>query len=600
MTCSKNILSDVFGFQKFRHGQEEIIDYLIGGKNLLAVMPTGAGKSICYQIPALLFKNQTIIISPLVALMNDQVLSLKDLGINADRTHSQMSEFDRVKVWKNFISKKLKILYVSPEFLMQKTVILSLIKLKISMFVIDEAHCISKWGSDFRKEYEQLKELKNLFPKSIISAFTATADYETRIDINKKLTGGKGKIFLHGFSRPNLTLAVEQKYDWKKQLIHFLKNKNNQSGIVYCLSRKQTENCSSFLSKNGFNALPFHAGLESKIKRITQDRFMTEENLIICATIAFGMGIDKSNVRFVVHINLPGSMEAFYQEIGRAGRDGKESDTLLIFGYDDLFQRRRFIDQSDADNGFKIKEHKRLDSLMAYCDSFGCRKQTLLSYFDENSELCGKCDNCLDPPILIEGTEYAQMVLSAIYRTGQYFGTNHIIDVLKGVNNEKIKRKGHDKIKTFGVGVKKTKEFWKNFIRQLVSSNFIKISIQKFGGLEITKTGEKVLKGEDEYFYRKILDHISLKNKVKSRANTNFEISSSKKEFLLSLKSLRLKLAKKKKIPAYIIFPDRTLNEMVVKKPKNFKEFSLLNGVGPKKVQKYGNAFLEVIKIFTN
>ena len=589
-------LEDVFGYRSFRAGQEEVINHLMNKKKLLAVMPTGAGKSICYQLPALLFKNQTIVVSPLVALMDDQVAGLKDLGVKAERVHSGMQESDRIQIWNEFRNKKIKILYISPESLMRNEILNALKPLNISMFVVDEAHCISKWGSDFRREYELLKELQNHFPEAVISAFTATADEETRIDINNKLTNGEGKIFLYGFNRPNLSLAVQQKTNnWKIQLYEFLENRRNQSGIVYCLSQKLTEQCAEFLESKGFNAYPFHAGLDPKIKIDTQDKFMTDENVIVCATIAFGMGIDKADVRFVAHISLPGSMEAFYQEIGRAGRDGLESDTLLIFGLQDLFQRKRFIDMSDADDSFKIKEHKRLDSLMAYCDSATCRRQTLLSYFRENCDPCGKCDNCLNPSQMIEGTEYAQMVLSAIYRTGQYFGSMHIVDVLRGVENNKVIAKRHNRIKTFGVGRTNTSDFWKTFIRQMVSANYLNINIQRYGALQITQKGEKVLKGVEDYFYRKIEFDKPIKNKKKRAEVIDSEMLNDEKELFLALKSKRIELARRRRVPAYIIFPDATLHQMLIHKPQSLEAMGKLNGVGSKKLEKYGESFISVI-----
>ena len=559
-------------------------------------MPTGAGKSLCFQLPALLFENQTIVVSPLVALMDDQVIGLKDLGINAERVHSGMAESKRNQVWEDFKNKTIKILYISPESLMRKEMICALKPLNISMFVVDEAHCISKWGSDFRREYELLKELQNHFPEAIISAFTATADEETRADINNKLTNGKGKIFLYGFNRPNLSLAVQQKTNnWKAQLLEFLVNRKNESGIVYCLSQKLTEQCAEFLKSEGFNAYPFHAGLDTQVKIDTQDKFMTEDNVVVCATIAFGMGIDKADVRYVAHISLPSSMEAFYQEIGRAGRDGLEADTLLIFGLQDLFQRKRFIDMSDAHDDFKIKEHKRLDALIAYCDSATCRRQTLLSYFKETCEPCGKCDNCLNPPLMIDGTEFAQMVLSAIYRTGQFFGSGHIVDVLRGVNSDKVKAKGHDKIKTFGVGRTATGDFWKIFIRQMVSANYLLINIQRYGALQITQKGETILRGEEEYFYRKIEFNTPIEVKRIKPATIDTDTLDNEKELFSALKSKRMELARRRRVPAYIIFPDSTLHEMLLHKPQTLEEMGRLNGVGPQKLEKYGLEFLEVI-----
>ncbi len=592
-------LRDVFGYTSFRPGQEEVINHLIQKKKLLAVMPTGAGKSLCYQLPALHFENQTIVVSPLVALMDDQVISLKELGVKAERVHSGMAESKRNQIWEEFKNKEIKILYMSPESLMRDEVLNALKPLNISMFVVDEAHCISKWGSDFRREYELLKELQNHFPEAIISAFTATADEETRADINDKLTNGEGKTFLYGFNRPNLSLSVEQKTkNWKIQLFEFLMNRKNQSGIVYCLSQKLTEQCAEFLRSEGFNAYPFHAGLDAQLKIDIQNKFMTEDNVVVCATIAFGMGIDKADVRYVAHISLPSSVEAFYQEIGRAGRDGLESDTLLIFGLQDLFQRKRFIDMSDADNSFKIKEHKRLDALIAYCDSASCRRQTLLSYFKEACEPCGKCDNCLNPPQMIEGTEYAQMVLSAIYRTGQYFGSVHIVDVLRGISNDKVKAKGHDKIKTFGVGQTVSADFWKIFIRQMVSANYLYINIQRYGALQITVNGEKVLKGEKEYFYRKIELNQSIKEKRIKAETIDADTLYDEKELFSALKSKRMELARERRVPAYIIFPDATLHQMLLHKPQTIEEMGNLNGVGPQKLKNYGEVFLKVIKEF--
>ena len=591
-------LSDVWGYSSFRPGQEEVVDHLMQKKKLLAVMPTGAGKSLCYQLPALLFENQTIVVSPLIALMDDQVIGLADLGVNAERIHSGMPESNRENIWQKFRNKQIKILYISPETLMRNEIINALKPLNIEMFVVDEAHCISKWGSDFRREYELLKELQNHFPKAIISAFTATADEETRADINNKLTNGTGKIFLYGFNRPNLSLAVQQKTNnWKSQLNEFLENRQNQSGIIYCLSQKLTELCAEFLQSKGFNAYPFHAGLDSQVKIDTQDEFMTEDNVVVCATIAFGMGIDKADVRYVVHISLPSSIEAFYQEIGRAGRDGLESSTLLIFGLQDLFQRKRFIDMSNANDSFKIKEHKRLDSLIAYCDSATCRRQTLLSYFKETCEPCGKCDNCLSPPQMIEGTEYAQMALSAIYRTGQYFGSGHIVDVLRGIESNKVMVKGHNKIKTFGVGHSASADFWKTFIRQMVSANYLFINIQRYGALQITSDGEKVLKGEEEYFYRKIEFNKPIKEKKSKTNSIDTEILDEEKELFSALKSKRMELARKKRVPAYIIFPDATLHQMLLHKPQTLDEMGKLNGIGPNKLEKYGKDFLEIIKV---
>ena len=387
------ILNDVFGYNSFRSGQEEIINNLLDKNNILAVMPTGAGKSLCYQIPALIFSRGTIVVSPLVALMDDQILSLKENGVAADRIHSHISEELNKKTLDNFKKGKIKILYLSPENLMSEKTLNELSDTDVAMFAIDEAHCISKWGVSFRPQYEELSQLSKIYPDSIIAGFTATADKNTREDIIKKLTNYNSKIFIQGFDRPNLSLAVEQKDDWKKQILIFLENKNGESGIIYCLSRKQTEDVSLFLNKNNYNAIPYHAGQDSNTRKSNQEIFMNDRGVIIVATIAFGMGINKSNVRFVAHLSLPSSIEAYYQEIGRAGRDGNPAETLLLYGLNDLFQRRRFIENDGDDIQHKLRENKRLDSLLAYCETPICRKKSLLSYFDEKVEDCNNCDN---------------------------------------------------------------------------------------------------------------------------------------------------------------------------------------------------------------
>ena len=588
------ILNDVFGYNSFRSGQEEIINTILDKKNILAVMPTGAGKSLCYQIPALMFSRGTIVVSPLVALMDDQILALKENGVAAERIHSHRSEELNKETLINFKKGKIKILYLSPENLMSEKTLNELSDTDIAMFAIDEAHCISKWGVSFRPQYEELSKLYKIYPDTIIAGFTATADKNTREDIVKKLSNYNSKIFIQGFDRPNLSLAVDQKDDWKKQILIFLENKNGESGIIYCLSRKQTEDVSLFLNKNNYNTLPYHAGQDSNKRKTNQEIFMNNKGVIIVATIAFGMGINKSNVRFVAHLSLPSSIEAYYQEIGRAGRDGNPAETLLLYGLNDLFQRRRFIENDGDDIQHKLRENKRLDSLLAYCETPICRKKALLSYFDEKVENCNNCDNCLNPPKMLDGTKLAQMVLSAIYRTGQFFGAVHIINILLGNITEKIVEKKHDKIKTFGVGNNYKKDFWQGFIRQLISSGHIIINIKKFGCLQITQSGLKILKDEEYFNYKEIIlkaKKNSKNNKIKEIAN----IDDDDLKILTSLKELRLNIAREKSIPAFVIFTDSSLIEMAKIKPENLQEMIKINGVGPSKLKKYGTSFLEVI-----
>ena len=590
------ILNNVFGYNSFRSGQEEIINTLLDKKNILAVMPTGAGKSICYQIPALLFDRGTIVVSPLVALMDDQILALKELGISAERIHSHLSQEKNEKTMQEFKNGNIKILYLSPENLMSDKTLYVLKDTDISMFAIDEAHCISKWGVSFRPQYEELSKLHQIYPDAIIAGFTATADKNTREDIVNKLSNYNSKIFVQGFDRPNLSLAVEQKDNWKKQILNFLENKNNDSGIIYCLSRKQTEDVASFLNENDYTAIPYHAGQENYLRKTNQNKFMNEDGIIIVATIAFGMGIDKSNVRFVAHISLPSSIEAYYQEIGRAGRDGNPSETLLLYGLNDLFQRRRFIEGDGDDSQHKLRENKRLDNLLAYCETPICRKKALLSYFDEDTENCNNCDNCIRPPKMLDGTELAQMALSAIYRSGQTFGTVHILNILLGDKTSKIVERGHDKIKTFGIGSNYKKEFWQGFIRQLISSGHIFINIKKFGCLQITKTGLQILKNELYFNYKDIQINSSKKIKNKKVKITD-DINNSDLELLMSLKTLRLEISISLSVPAFVIFPDTSLMEMAKIKPKDKVEFAKINGVGPSKLEKYSDKFISVINL---
>ena len=589
------ILNDVFGYNSFRSGQEEIINSILDKKNILAVMPTGAGKSLCYQIPALIFSRGTIVVSPLVALMDDQILALKENGIAADRIHSHRSEELNKETLNNFKTGKIKILYLSPENLMSEKTLNQLSNTDIDMFAIDEAHCISKWGVSFRPQYEELSRLSKIYPDAVIAGFTATADKDTREDIIHKLSNYNSKIFVQGFDRPNLSLAVEQKDDWKKQILIFLENKINESGIIYCLSRKQTEDVSEFLNKKNYRAIPYHAGQESNVRKKNQEIFMNDNGVIMVATIAFGMGIDKSNIRFVAHLSLPSSIESYYQEIGRAGRDGNPAETLLLYGLNDLFQRRRFIESDGDDYQHKLRENKRLDSLLAYCETPICRKKALLSYFDEHVEDCNNCDNCFNPPKMLDGTKLAQMVLSAIYRSGQIFGAVHIINILLGNKTDKIIEKKHDKIKTFGIGNNYKKDFWQGFIRQLISSGHLIINIKKFGCLQITKSGLEVLK-DDKYFnYKEIIFKAPKTSKKNKNTKEVLNIDNNDLQILTSLKELRLNIAREKSIPAFVIFPDSSLIEMAKIKPQNLQEMIKINGVGPSKLKKYGTSFLEVI-----
>ena len=586
-------LKQYFGFSDFRPGQKEIVQALLANKNLLSVMPTGAGKSICYQLPAMLSDYKTIIVSPLVSLMDDQVASLKSNKLPAEKIHSNCTFEENGAAWRSFSQGEAKILYVSPERLMTDRMLASLNGLGIGMFVIDEAHCISKWGAGFRPDYNDLSRLQYLFPSAVIAAFTATADEATRNDIVENLTSGNASIFVRGFDRPNLSLTVLQKTNWKQRLLEFLHSKRRESGIIYCLSRKNTETVAAYLSENGFNALPYHAGQDATVRRNSQGRFMTEEGLIMVATIAFGMGIDKPDIRFVVHANLPSSMEAFYQEIGRAGRDGASAETIIFYGLDDLFKRRRMIIQGEGDEQYKLREHKRLDTLVAYCEAATCRRKVLLTYFDDVYVECGNCDNCLNPPTLIDGTELAQMALSVISTTGEYFGTVHIVNVVRGTLTEKVLQRRHNELSNFGVGKERPKEFWQALIRQLLAAGHISVDIQRYGALRISDTGRKILSGDTVFNY-KIINSKSLLPSGKSQKSLP-KIIGVNEELLAKLKVKRLDIAREKRVPAFVIFSDRSLTEMAAKRPQSESQFLDINGVGPQKLKEYGKTFLSLI-----
>ena len=590
----EQLLSSVFGFPAFRPGQKEIVDRLLEGTHTLSVMPTGAGKSLCYQIPALIADHLTIVVSPLVALMDDQVAGLRANGVAAVCIHSNRSREDNVADWRRVQDGSIKLLYLSPERLMTERMLSALQGLDPAMFVVDEAHCISKWGFSFRPEYEALSSLRERFPQATLSAFTATADTATRQDIATKLFGGKGDIVVRGFDRPNLRLAVAPKTDRNKQLLDFVEPRRDSPGIVYCLSRKLTEETAKLLCEKGYKALPYHAGLPQEVRRENQETFMAEDGVTMVATIAFGMGIDKPDIRYVFHMNLPGSVESYYQEIGRAGRDGDPADVHMLYGLDDIRMRRQFIAQDDGDEDHKRREHKRLDSLLAYGEAISCRRVALLSYFGENTQACGNCDICIDPPTLIDGTKEAQMLLTAVARTGQVFGATHIVDVLRGSTSEKILARGHDQLPVYGDGKDRPKNFWTAFIRQVVASGYLRIDVEGYGGLQLTGKAEPLMQGEQGYEYRDIpKTKATGSRKARAAAAT---LDDANAEILARLKALRRELAQERKVPAYVIFADATLHDMCVMKPNDLNTLALVNGVGPKKLKDFGEIFLAALR----
>ena len=600
LDAARGALREVFGFEAFRPGQEAVIEALLGGRHALTVMPTGSGKSLCFQIPALVMDGLTVVVSPLIALMQDQVSALGLAGVAADCINSANDRGANVAAWRRAATGETRLLYMAPERLMTERMLTALARLPVRLFAIDEAHCISQWGPAFRPEYADLCRLRDLFPGIPIAALTATADEVTRNDIVDKLFGGRAAQFVLGFDRPNVKLAVEMKRDWKRQLRSFIARHEGESGIVYCLSRKKTEETAAMLASDGVRALPYHAGMEKEEREAHQNVFMTEPGVVIVATIAFGMGIDKADVRYVFHTDLPGSVEAYYQEIGRAGRDGAPAEAHMLCGLEDIRLRRQFVEDEDAGPERKRREHKRLDALLGYCEAPACRRVALLEYFGEGIEPCGNCDVCLDPSERVDGTEDAQKILSAAYRSGQRFGAAHLIDVLRGTGTDKIARFGHDRIPTFGVGADRGKNEWRSLIRQMVATGFLRIDIGGYGGIGITEKGLGLLRGDGEFLYREDTVMARTSGKARdsgaARGDTGEPTLAGEDTALLGvLKALRLEIARERGVPAYIVFPDRTLIDMVRRRPSTEAEFAEVNGVGAAKLKEFAVPFLAAI-----
>ena len=595
MTEALLILQNTFGYEVFRPGQEDVVISLLAGRNVLAVMPTGSGKSLCFQVPALVKGGLTVVVSPLVALMEDQVSALKLAGVAAETLNSSRSYDVNVVTWKKVVAGEIKLLYISPERLMTPRMIAALGKLPVAMIAIDEAHCISRWGPAFRPDYEELAKLRYHFPGVALAAMTATADEATQKDIADRLFGGDGDVFVSGFDRPNIRLGVALRGEWKQQLLQFIEVHKGESGIVYCLSRKKTEETAIFLNTNGIRAFPYHAGMDANDRSTHQDIFMTDPGVVMVATIAFGMGIDKPDVRYVFHANLPSSMEAYYQEIGRAGRDGLPSETLMLYGLDDIRMRRMFIDQEQSGDDHKRREHKRLDQLIAFCEASTCRRQSLLSYFDEKSDACNNCDVCIDPPTLVDGASIAVQVLSAIEGTGQMFGAVHIVDVLMGANTDKIRKFNHDQLTGYGAGKSFGKDQLRSIIRQLVAAGFLDLDTAGHGGISVSEKGFKLTRGKAEFNYREEVARLPAERQKRSRKTLSTGLSEADEELYNILKVRRLALAQERGVPAYVVFTDKTLVDMAYQKPQNTNAFLDVNGVGKSKTEKFAEPFIEII-----
>jgi ATP-dependent DNA helicase RecQ len=593
---ARQVLREVFGYDSFRPGQEEVIATILDGQSVLTVMPTGSGKSLCFQIPALVRDGLTLVVSPLVALMEDQVAALKLDGVAAETINSSRDRETNVAAWRRVAAGTVRLLYISPERLMTGRMLAALQRLPLAQIAIDEAHCISRWGPSFRPEYEALARLPELFPAVPLSAFTATADAATRQDIAAKLFNGGGRSFVTGFDRPNIQLAVELQREGKRQLLDFVKARAGESGIVYCLSRKKTEAMAELLVQHGFRALSYHAGLDSAQRTANQNVFMTDPGVIMVATIAFGMGIDKPDVRYVFHANLPANMEAYYQELGRAGRDGRPAEAFMLYALGDIRQRRMFIEEDDGDSDHKRREHKRLDALIAYCETARCRRQVLLSYFSEDSGPCGNCDICLNPPVTEDGFEVARHALDAVVQTGQRFGAAHIVDLLRGGDTEKIRSLGHDRLAAHGRGRDESKETWRSILRQLVAGDYLRLDISGHGGLSLTETGAALLQGQGDFRFRR--DAAGKAGARARKATETAELADADAALLAALKELRLTLAKARGVPAYVVFGDRSLIDMARRRPSSRDDFAEVFGVGDAKVRDFAKPFLEAIAKF--
>ncbi len=585
------ILRETFGYDSFREGQEAIVSSLIAGRHVLAVMPTGSGKSLCFQVPALALGGLAIVVSPLVALMQDQVAALKLAGVEAETVNSAASREANVEIWKRVAAGAVQLLYLAPERLMTDRMISALQKLPVSLIAVDEAHCISQWGASFRPEYDALRGLRDAFPKVPIGAFTATADETTRRDIVSKIFGGKAQVYVAGFDRPNIRLTVEPKNNTTKQLLAFLETRKGESGIVYALSRKSTEEWAAELVSKGYRAVAYHAGLSAEQRAANQDLFMTEKGVIVCATIAFGMGIDKPDVRFVFHADLPATMDAYYQEIGRAGRDGEPADAYMVFGVGDIQTRRRFITDEDAGEERKRREMNRLDALVRFCETVNCRRQFLLQYFGEASEPCGNCDSCLYPAMTVEGADEARLVMQAVQQTGSRFGSAHVTDVLRGETTEKVSGFNHQHTDVFGKGRHVPRMQWLAILRQMIGSGLLAQDGSGFGGLAVSEKGRALVSGEGTFRYRLTSGKLQ---RPKSN-ETAISLDTKSDDLLQQLKKLRFRLARQRNVPAYVIFSDRSLIDMAAKKPVTKWDFSEVHGVGDAKLEQFGTTFLAEI-----
>jgi len=592
------VLRDVFGYPAFRGEQAEIIGHVASGGDALVLMPTGGGKSLCYQIPALLRPGCAVVVSPLIALMQDQVDALTQLGVKAACLNSTLDWREAQAVEQAIFSGQLDLVYIAPERLLLDRTLAMLDALseagKLALFAIDEAHCVSQWGHDFRPEYLQLSALHERYPKVPRIALTATADQATRNEILQRLGLGEARVFLSSFDRPNIRYTVVEKDNARKQLLTFLTGRQGQAGIVYCLSRKKVEETAEWLSAQGYPALPYHAGLPAPERAANQRRFLREEGLIMCATIAFGMGIDKPDVRFVAHLDLPKSIEAYYQETGRAGRDGEPSEAWMAYGMQDVALQHARISESGAAEGQKILEAQRLTALLAYCEAPRCRRQVLLNYFGEERQPCGNCDVCDNPPELWDGTQAAQKALSAIFRTGMRFGVTHLTDILRGKATDKVKQWNHDQLPTFGVGSDLDDHAWKSVFRQLAAAGLVHVDMAEHGALQLTEAAREVLKGQRTVQLRRPVKRKSTPSRSSSAVAS--DLSPADEALFQLLRKWRADTAREQAVPAYVILHDKTLRELAEVRPVSHGLLAGITGMGSAKIEHYGAELLELIR----
>jgi len=600
----QHILHSVFGYERFRAPQAEVIGTLINGGDALVLMPTGGGKSLCFQIPAIVRAGTGIVISPLISLMQDQVAALKQAGVRAAFLNSTLTAETARAIEAQLLRGELDLLYVAPERLMLERTLDLFARTELALFAIDEAHCVSQWGHDFRPEYLKLSVLHERFPNVPRIALTATADEPTRREIVARLGLGNARVFISGFDRPNIRYRIATTTtaggSAREQVLRFIRAEHpREAGIVYCLSRKRVDEIAAWLKEQGLDALPYHAGLSAELRERHQSRFINEEGVIIVATIAFGMGIDKPNVRFVAHLNLPKSIESYYQETGRAGRDGLPADAWMIYGLQDVIMLRQMLESSESGDARKRVERHKLDAMLGLCELTTCRRQALLAYFDDALPApCGNCDTCLNPPETWDATEPARKALSCVHRTEQRFGVNYLVDVLMGKDDERIRRFGHDRLTTFGIGKEQGQQEWRGIFRQLIARGLLAVDLEGHGALKLTDACRPVLRGEARLMLRRETKPDKKTKKSAARTRTAFS-SETDSALWEALRALRLALAKAQGVPPYVVFHDATLTQMVERRPRTLNEFAGIAGVGERKLAAYGEDFLEVIRAHT-